>query len=177
VEHNGIDDLRRRFDINIDSHKHYLESGDAFYQSWKDPEDWSTWITVNGIDYSHPGNAVVVGNEVGDGIADPAISLAELRRNVRFLSEWEKTKETVGQILDDMDPQNDKGIAHLWSILELPSDRTIRDLQKILREALQEVKERFQRGARIGHMDAAAPTPPGLIRCGHSSGVRTPTYG
>ena len=29
-------------------------------------------------------------------------------------------------------------------------------------------------GARIGHVDAVAPTPPGFIRCGHSSGVRTP---
>src|SRR4051812_33303719 len=32
-------------------------------------------------------------------------------------------------------------------------------------------------GARIGHVDAVAPTPPGLIRCGHSSGVRTPACG
>ncbi len=34
-----------------------------------------------------------------------------------------------------------------------------------------------RRGARIGQVDAAAPTPPGFIRCGHSSGVRTPACG
>jgi DDE family transposase len=32
-------------------------------------------------------------------------------------------------------------------------------------------------GARIGHVDAVAPTPPGFIRCGHSSGVQAPACG
>jgi hypothetical protein len=34
-----------------------------------------------------------------------------------------------------------------------------------------------ERGARIGQVDAAAPTPPGFMQCGHSSGVRTPACG
>jgi hypothetical protein len=32
-------------------------------------------------------------------------------------------------------------------------------------------------GARIGHVDAVAPTPPGFIQCGHGSGVQAPACG
>ena len=35
----------------------------------------------------------------------------------------------------------------------------------------------MQRGARIGHVDAVAPTPPGFMQCGHRSGVQAPACG